>query len=395
MTTSLELHITGPDGTQVLEINDEPIRIGRSPDNDVALIEDNTLSRQHCIVEIRNGNLYVRDLNSRHGTWTRGKKLKIHRVSDGDIVFAGRSRLVFLPPGAKTPPMPKPRGGPGSGAAPARRPANGPSTQAAPGPRSSEHRKRRPEPTEARPQRPSARAPSQPTTLDDTENFQATTEKELPRSEPPPPPPPPKKIELDPPERSRPAPKNDYAPKTQARLPQPAPEPESDPLVYEKPPPPRPAERTIVEGDELPPLLGGEPLFPIGWQGQAAPADSENQTQMLLNKARGLDASDVHVSPGMPFTVRVNGVLRSMGEALSLQDVETLIDNVCTVDQRHYFDCTGDYDYCYDFEGGGRFRTNICRHRTGNAITFRLIKEKVLHLAELGIPEDAAKLTEF
>ncbi|MDF1664143.1 MAG: PilT/PilU family type 4a pilus ATPase, partial [Planctomycetota bacterium] len=142
-------------------------------------------------------------------------------------------------------------------------------------------------------------------------------------------------------------------------------------------------------------LLGGEPLFPIGWQGQPAPADSGNHAQMLLNKARELNASDVHVAPGMPFTVRVNGVLRSMGEALNLQDVETLIDNVCTVDQRHYFNCTGDYDYCYDFEGGGRFRTNICRHRTGNAVTFRLIKEKVLHLAELGIPEDAAKLTEF
>lgn len=390
---SLELHITGPDGTQVLEISDEPLRIGRSPDNDVALIEDNTLSRQHCIVEIRNGNLYVRDLNSRHGTWTRGKKLKIHRVSEGDIVFAGRSRLVFLPPGAKTPPMPKPRGAPGPGA---RRPGSAHSTQAGPGPRSSEHRKRRPESPEARPQRQTSRLPKEPPQLDETENFPAATEKEVPRSEPPPPPPPPpRKMDLDPPEQSRqaPVPRNDPAPRAPARDPEPI--KEVDPLVYEKPPPPRPADRTIIEGDELPPLLGGEPLFPIGWQGKPAPADPSNQAQMLLNKARQLGASDVHVSPGLPFTMRVNGDLRSMGEPLNVQDVETLIDNVCTVDQRHFFNCTGDYDYCYDYDGGGRFRTNICRHRTGNALTFRLIKEKVLHLAELGISEDAAKLTEF
>jgi twitching motility protein PilT len=407
MTVSLDLHITGPDSNHVLSIDNQPFRIGRSPDNEVALIEDNTLSRQHCIVETRNGNVYVRDLDSRHGTWIRGKKLKIHRVAEGDVIFAGRSRLMFLAPGTKTPPMPKrnSRRGPPT---PVQGGAQSPSgKEAGPG-QSAPNRFGRLEGNQ-----PRATSRQQRPKLEENENLPAANEEDIPRyagempadaSEPAPtarqarrPAPsqqqsPAEAQYVQAPQEAY-APPQNYVPAPAGYVPAPI-EPVDD-YDYENPPEPRLAAPTIVQGKALPALLGGKPPVPKGWLGRQAPADSRNQAQKLLMKARQLEASDVHVSPELPLTMRLNGVLKQMGEPFNMQDIETLIDNVCTEDQRHFFNSTGDFDYCYEFETGGRYRTNICRHRIGNAITFRLIKENVTSLADLGVPDIAGKLTEF
>ena len=80
----------GPMGTLVLpddrriELSDEPVVIGRLPENDVALADQN-LSRRHAEVR-RNGNDFVIvDLNSTNGTkvngtWVTGER----RLHDGD-----------------------------------------------------------------------------------------------------------------------------------------------------------------------------------------------------------------------------------------------------------------------------------------------------------------------
>jgi twitching motility protein PilT len=408
MTDTLELHITGPDGTQILNIRDEPIRIGRSPDNDIALVEDNTLSRQHCVVELRNGSLYVRDLNSRHGTWTRGKKLKIHRVAEGDVVFAGRSRLMFLPPGAKTPPMPNKKGG--------RRDSTSSSSHSSAGPKQSGKRRRRSADKEAqgdRGNRKTVRSPRDRGELEEADNEPVVKSKELDLTTQEPSPTPASNHSRAPAPASNhsraPAPASrSRAPASRSRapakqsselgwVPDEAPEPleEIDPSFYENPPAAQLAKRTVVEGDKLEPLTHVRLPIPKGWQGGVASANSKNQTQRLLKKARDIGASDVHITVGLPFTMRVNGELRSKGERLTIQDVETLIDNICTQCQRDYFDSIGDYDYCYEFDGGGRYRTNICRHRTGNSLSFRVIKSDVTSLADLGVPVQASRLTKY
>jgi general secretion pathway protein E len=96
-------------GTQ---IGDQPITIGRSPEN-VLCVEDTLLSRFHCVIEPssargRNGDLaidetgnaegityHVRDLGSRNGTKVNGVKITESVLRPGDTIKIGNHSFVF------------------------------------------------------------------------------------------------------------------------------------------------------------------------------------------------------------------------------------------------------------------------------------------------------------
>ena len=67
--------------------------IGRDPANEVP-IDDNYLSRRHCVFASQAGRVVVRDLGSYNGTYVNGQK--IHEecyVLPGDVLRLGRSRV--------------------------------------------------------------------------------------------------------------------------------------------------------------------------------------------------------------------------------------------------------------------------------------------------------------
>ncbi len=68
---------------------DDVVTLGRSSKNDVQ-IDDVTLSRQHLEVELQNGTLFLRDLNSKNGTLLNGQGVDdAVALSDGDRITAG------------------------------------------------------------------------------------------------------------------------------------------------------------------------------------------------------------------------------------------------------------------------------------------------------------------
>ena len=73
----------------------DDIRIGRSPDSDVVLASQN-ISRQHALISIQNGNLFIKDLGSSNGTSVNDKALepqKSKHINHNDVIaFAD---LVF------------------------------------------------------------------------------------------------------------------------------------------------------------------------------------------------------------------------------------------------------------------------------------------------------------
>lgn len=145
--------------------------------------------------------------------------------------------------------------------------------------------------------------------------------------------------------------------------------------------------------------VASEKKIPQGWPNGVAPENpAPGGIQDLLKKARAADASDMHVVVGLPVMARVHGHLRPLQEGsspMTAQQTRALIQMMLTPDQFAHFDRTGDLDLCYSFQSGGRYRTNVLRHRNGEDIACRVIGEKIFTVEELGLPPQAARLTEF
>lgn len=64
--------------------------IGRKDDNHI-IINDPFISSNHATVYIKDGKLFIKDLNSTNGTFINGNKINdVEELFDGDIVEIGR-----------------------------------------------------------------------------------------------------------------------------------------------------------------------------------------------------------------------------------------------------------------------------------------------------------------
>ena len=81
------------------------LRLGRSSTCEIS-IPDPSLSRNHCLFEVRDGQLWVTDLASANGTLVNGEPLGADSktLQPGDRVAAGETVLAFVEPGEDLPP---------------------------------------------------------------------------------------------------------------------------------------------------------------------------------------------------------------------------------------------------------------------------------------------------
>ncbi len=93
----LEFHT--PEGSRRYEIAQEPITIGRHPDN-MVIIRDERSSRFHCVVEPSEAGFDLRDLKSRNGTKLNGEKVKRQPLRNGDTIAIGSTEITFIDPNA-------------------------------------------------------------------------------------------------------------------------------------------------------------------------------------------------------------------------------------------------------------------------------------------------------
>lgn len=109
------------------------VTIGRSPSADVS-IDDRTLSREHTRVYGENGRYFVRDLESKNGTYLNGTLIRQPEpLKPGDRIKVGPATFVFTPD-----PDDLPAGRPAAPASPPR-PAAALPVPAAPAPRPRTH----------------------------------------------------------------------------------------------------------------------------------------------------------------------------------------------------------------------------------------------------------------
>ncbi|MCB1531507.1 MAG: type IV pilus twitching motility protein PilT [Alphaproteobacteria bacterium] len=109
-------------------------------------------------------------------------------------------------------------------------------------------------------------------------------------------------------------------------------------------------------------------------------------TQLLAFTMQN-EASDLHLSAGSPPIIRVHGTLKRVkSDALSSDDIRTMLYSVMTEDQRAVFEKDLELDFAIALGDKARFRVNAFMTRLGTSVVFRTIPFKIPTMDELGLP---------
>ena len=107
-------------------------------------------------------------------------------------------------------------------------------------------------------------------------------------------------------------------------------------------------------------------------------------------------ASDLHLSPGSPPIIRVNGILRRVkAEALGSDGIRTMIYSVMNEEQRTAYEKAMDLDFAISLGERARFRVNAFTTRKGTAAVFRAIPSEVPTIDELDLPPIMRRFAEL
>lgn len=108
----------------------------------------------------------------------------------------------------------------------------------------------------------------------------------------------------------------------------------------------------------------------------------------LLNAAKQKNASDLHLTAGLPPKIRVDGELVSLNyPSLAPSDVENVVYKLMDEKQKEVFEKYGELDFAFSIPNVGRFRINVYRQRGSMACAMRIVGTTIPELSMLGVPE--------
>jgi len=109
----------------------------------------------------------------------------------------------------------------------------------------------------------------------------------------------------------------------------------------------------------------------------------------ILRLAMEKMASDLHLTAPGPPVLRIDGALVPQNGMPSLtdQDMEQILNDVTTEEQRKLFSRELELDFAYSVPGMGRFRANASIQKGTIAVSLRLLYAIVPTIDELGLPE--------
>ncbi len=108
-------------------------------------------------------------------------------------------------------------------------------------------------------------------------------------------------------------------------------------------------------------------------------------TELLAFSAKN-EASDLHLSAGLPPMIRVDGEVRRINlPPLEHKDVHRLIYDIMNDKQRRDYEELLETDFSFEVPGVARFRVNAFNQNRGAGAVFRTIPSKVLTMEDLGM----------
>lgn len=123
---------------------------------------------------------------------------------------------------------------------------------------------------------------------------------------------------------------------------------------------------------------------------------TELKIETLLEEVVKQDSSDLHLTVGVPPTLRIDGALKPMElPALKEAEVEKLVMSILNETQKDILAKDKEVDFSFAFGDVARFRANAYHQKGNLGLALRLIPVKIRTIDELGLPNVIDKFTEL
>ena len=108
----------------------------------------------------------------------------------------------------------------------------------------------------------------------------------------------------------------------------------------------------------------------------------------ILTQVIERNASDLHVTPGVPPMIRERGSLAPLEglSTLTATDTREIVYSILNNAQRQRLETEQQLDFSYSVPSKGRFRVNAYYQRSSVSAAFRLIPSKTVPIETLGLP---------
>jgi twitching motility protein PilT len=120
--------------------------------------------------------------------------------------------------------------------------------------------------------------------------------------------------------------------------------------------------------------------------------ESSIDLDVLLSVLVDRGGSDLHLTAGIPPSIRVHGEITPLDEFTHCEpdDLQKMLYGIMTQKQREQFENELELDMSYSIPGKARFRVNIFQQRDSIGSVMRVIPFEILPLDTLGIPQQVA-----
>ncbi len=118
-----------------------------------------------------------------------------------------------------------------------------------------------------------------------------------------------------------------------------------------------------------------------------------------LTEATKQGASDIFIVVGRPISIKVNGVLREMGDGRILPaDAKEFIEKIYELEghrDMQHLEESGDDDFSFAIRGVSRFRVSVYRQRGSLAAVVRVITFDLPEPSEIGVGPEILALSDY
>lgn len=115
----------------------------------------------------------------------------------------------------------------------------------------------------------------------------------------------------------------------------------------------------------------------------------------IVQKAAERKASDIHISPGCPLMIRIDGnMVPVTDQPLRAEEIEELAKSMLSRTHWDILQENGEVDCSHSVPGWARMRVNAFRQRGTYAMVFRLLTVEIPRAESLGIPMSVLDLTD-
>ncbi|MDD3253176.1 MAG: type IV pilus twitching motility protein PilT [Lachnospiraceae bacterium] len=114
----------------------------------------------------------------------------------------------------------------------------------------------------------------------------------------------------------------------------------------------------------------------------------------IIEMGRQMNASDIHISAGLPLMIRVDGTLMEAPIQLPQEETSQLILSMLNGKQLELLKEGHDLDFPISLASGERQRVNVFRQQEKLATTIRLLNNHIPSLQELNLPPVLRSLAE-